>query len=369
VVKNRDNYNVGNQLTSNNQDNFEYDANGNLTKSVGRRGDDDEQITSTYKYDYENRLIEAVIQKEEDHLTVVTFKYDPFGRRIEKSVEVREEQEIESTKTYTYVYDNEDIILEYLTKTGDNNRDDEDDEDDRRGNGIEITRYTHGPGIDEPLAVEQNGNTYFYHADGLGSITALTDNRGRRTQTYDYDSFGNMKQSGNRIDQPYTYTGREYDSETGLYYYRARYYDATVGRFTSEDPIEFAGGINHYVYTLNNPIRFTDPYGLDVRDCYRPMEGLLWGIQYHRYLWIDGEGWGLTTADGSIGITTTEGKLKRDNATGGLGVHCVPIQVDDCQKECLKKEIDKDYKNPPNYNLITYNCHAWVSDIFGRCSE
>ena len=60
----------------------------------------------------------------------------------------------------------------------------------------------------------------------------------------------------------YTYTGREWDKETGLYYYRARYYDPMEGRFISKDPIGFKGGINLYGYVDNNPINRTDPEGL-----------------------------------------------------------------------------------------------------------
>lgn len=65
----------------------------------------------------------------------------------------------------------------------------------------------------------------------------MTDDQARNVQYYEYDSFGNLHDRKNRIKQPYTYTGREYDRETGLYYYRARYYDAMEGRFISEDPI------------------------------------------------------------------------------------------------------------------------------------
>jgi RHS repeat-associated protein len=64
------------------------------------------------------------------------------------------------------------------------------------------------------------------------------------------------------VTNPYQYTGRDYDPETGLRYYRARYYDSTVGRFLSEDPINFGGGINFYSYAANNPAAFTDPGGL-----------------------------------------------------------------------------------------------------------
>ena len=148
------------------------------------------------------------------------------------------------TKTYTYVYDKEDIILEYVSRI------DGSDEEDHNHHGKEhhgkhkegrdgrdIIRYIHGPGIDEPLAVEQKGKVYYYHADGLGSITALTDERGRIVQRYEYDSFGNMKRRGHKVKQPSSFTGREWDEETGLYYYRARYYDPEVGRFISFDPI------------------------------------------------------------------------------------------------------------------------------------
>ena len=73
-----------------------------------------------------------------------------------------------------------------------------------------------------------------------------------------YDSFGDG--AGN-VRTRYAYTGRERDELTGLYYYRARWYDAQVGRFISEDPIGFGGGINFYAYTANNPVNAVDPTG------------------------------------------------------------------------------------------------------------
>ena len=80
-------------------------------------------------------------------------------------------------------------------------------------------------------------------------------------QTYSYDSFGNIPQTGS-ISQPYAFTSREYDSETGMYFYRARYYDSKVGRFVTKDPIGFAGGDeNLYAYVGNNPVIWIDPSG------------------------------------------------------------------------------------------------------------
>ena len=190
--------------------NYQYDSNGNLI----RKEKDDK--TWTYCYDYENRLIE-VVKEEDDEKKIISFKYNPFGRRIEKRVEEIEEGAVEETKTYTYIYDNEDIILEYLTKTK--------TKKGKTKTKTETTRYIHGIGIDEPLAIQRKGKTYYYHADGLGSIIALTDHKQKVVKSYEYDSFGNMKRKGGKVKNTSTYTGREWDKEIELYYYRARYYD------------------------------------------------------------------------------------------------------------------------------------------------
>jgi len=82
-------------------------------------------------------------------------------------------------------------------------------------------------------------------------------------RTYRYDSFGRIISQTGTLDQPFTFTGREYDPETGLYYYRARYYDPKAGRFISKDPIGFGGGdLNLFRYVGNDPANFTDPSGL-----------------------------------------------------------------------------------------------------------
>jgi len=79
--------------------------------------------------------------------------------------------------------------------------------------------------------------------------------------TYAYDAFGNLSSSTGSIVNPFRYTGREFDSETGLYNYRTRYYDSGVGRFASEDLVRFKGGNNFYPYVRNNPVTFGDPMG------------------------------------------------------------------------------------------------------------
>ena len=115
-------------------------------------------------------------------------------------------------------------------------------------------------------ALSPKTETFFYLYDGLGSIVGLTDKKGKVVEKFEYDSFGNLKNKGHgKVKQPYAYTGREFDRETGLYYYRARYYDPQVGRFINRDV--FAGfpdlpqTINKYPYVTNNPLNLTDADG------------------------------------------------------------------------------------------------------------
>ncbi|HNZ64449.1 MAG TPA: RHS repeat-associated core domain-containing protein [Smithella sp.] len=250
-------YNDGNELLTSTEHPHqktqnEYDANGNLIKKMETVGK--WKTITSYAYDDENRLIDVTIRKG-DKIKAVSFAYDPFGRRISKTTE-REELDDDNNiigqllnkpdypRTTFYIYDQQNIITEY------------------DGNGKQTAFYIHGPNIDEPLAAEINNTRIYYHADGLGSITTLTNHMGHKVQEYDYDSFGNIKSTPFWIKQPFTYTGREYDSETNLYYYRARYYDSNAGRFITRDPIGFGGGINQYLYARQNPVNFSDPYGL-----------------------------------------------------------------------------------------------------------
>ncbi|MGH9862191.1 MAG: RHS repeat-associated core domain-containing protein, partial [Candidatus Acidiferrales bacterium] len=125
-------------------------------------------------------------------------------------------------------------------------------------------RYTQGPGMDEHLAQLREGATYYYEADGLGSITSLTDSGGAVVRTYVYNVFGWWASGSGTLLNPYHFTGRDSDTGwfTGFNYHRARYYDSQFGRFHSEDPISFDGGVNFYTYVENNPANFNDPYGL-----------------------------------------------------------------------------------------------------------
>jgi RHS repeat-associated protein len=112
------------------------------------------------------------------------------------------------------------------------------------------------------LALLRGTTTDYYDADGLGSVTSLTASNGSVAQSYTYDSFGNTTNSTGSLTNSFRYTAREFDTETNLYEYRARYYDPGAGRFLSEDPIQFDGGINFYGYTANDPVGLIDPSGM-----------------------------------------------------------------------------------------------------------
>ena len=253
--------NAGNQLTADATHTYQYDDNGNLTrKTLLATGN-----YTQYTYDAENRLIkvEDFVAGNPTPAVTSTYRYDGLGRRIEK---------VANGQTKRYIYDGEDILLEY------------------DGANVLQTRYTHGPGIDEPIAVTKAGSTFFYHQDGLGTVTDLTDSTGATAKSYSYDAYGTIVDQTGTVEQPYAYTGRELDSESGLHYYRARYYDSTMGRFSRKDPIGLSGGINLYGYVSNNPVNLTDPFGLSpsFTDCFIRCAAEHYGIEEALLLTIVG---------------------------------------------------------------------------------
>jgi RHS repeat-associated protein len=210
---------------------YGYDANGNLvSKTEGANA-------WSYVWDAENRLLRACLNVTpcSDANATARFSYDGLGRRVEK---------VAGGVTTQWAYDGDDIVKEVKGST---------------------TSYlVHGPGVDEPLADTGSGFglTGYYLADGLGSIVAKADASGTVTLSRRYDAWGNLELGATTAG--YAFTGREWDPETGLYYYRARYYDPKIGRFLSEDPIGFEGGMSFYTYVGGNPARYSDPNGESV---------------------------------------------------------------------------------------------------------
>ncbi len=208
-----------------------FDNNGNTLTKADATG------TTTYTWDFENRLGSVTLPGSGG---TVSFKYDPAGRRIQRMF-----QQGATTTTTNYVYDGKGPnLLEEVDN-----------------NGNVTARYVQGPRVDEPLAQLRSGTTSYYQTDGIGSVTSLSNGAGTLSNTYAYDSFGKLTASSGTLTNAFRYAGREFDPETGLHFYRARYYDAGIGRFISADPIQFDGGVNFYNYVDGNPINYRDPSG------------------------------------------------------------------------------------------------------------
>lgn len=218
-------HNLGDQLTADAANDYVYDANGNLTKKTVRGTG----AVTKYTYDSENQLTRIDLPDG----TVASYRYDGLGRRVEKK---------SPGQTVQFVYDGQEILAEYAS-------------------GSLAALYTHGPGVDETLSVRRGGTTSFFQPDGHGSVARVVE-AGASKASYDYDVFGRIIGRTGASSEFYAFQGREFNEESGLYYFRARYYDPQTGRFISADPIGLQGGVNLYAFVKNNPVTLNDPTGL-----------------------------------------------------------------------------------------------------------
>lgn len=222
-------FNVGRSYTSNGLNQYtaiggttpSYDARGNMTGSVG----------GTYGYSSENLLTSATVSS-----VSLTFAYDPMLRLYQEA----------GTTTARFMYDGSDMIAE------------------ANGSNVMQKRYVFGPGTDEPL-VEYSGSgtgtgvRTFLHADERGSIVARSNESGAKTAINSYDEYG-IPYSGNT--GRFQYTGQAWLAQLGMYYYKARIYSPTHGRFMQTDLIGYADGMNWYNYVGSDPVNQSDTLGL-----------------------------------------------------------------------------------------------------------
>lgn len=220
-----------------------YDNSGNLTSWTASDGSG----TETYTYDSENRLRTATVGGSAT--PNVFYDYDPLGRRISKTAG--------GTAlgvggvTTGYLLDGDDEIAEYNVSAG---------------NWSLLRRYIPGSAVDERIAHVEGtalagAPTTYYHVNHQGSVLAMTDGDGAITQQLSYDEYGNLSSGSSALGEPYRFAGRRFDPETGLYYYRARYYAPALGRFLQTDPIGYTKDSNLYDYVDNDPLDQTDPTG------------------------------------------------------------------------------------------------------------
>lgn len=204
----------------------QYDANGNLLN------DTDHQ----YRYDLNNKL--AGVDTD-----MASYTYDALGRRISKTT---------SSGTIEYFYVGDQMVEEFSGKSL-------------------AASYVYGNNIDEALQMKRGNNVYYYHANQLGSTMALTDKNGKVAERIVYDVYGKptfFNASGDEIsessiDNNILFTGREYDIESNMYFYRARTMHLLVGRFMQKDPLMYVDGLNDLTYCSNSVVGMKDNYGLE----------------------------------------------------------------------------------------------------------
>jgi RHS repeat-associated protein/uncharacterized repeat protein (TIGR01451 family) len=211
-----------NRLMQDGSATYTYDAEGNqITRTDRATGG-----VTRYTWDAEHQLTGVRFPDGSSE----SFRYDPLGRRIEIA---------HGSQATRYSYDGPAIDAEYDA-----------------ANAL-VATYLHAPKPDSLLESSRGGQRFYHHVDSLGSVTAITDQTGNVVARYVYDAFGNQRVTGSAAN-PFTFTGRELDAATGLYYYRLRTYDPRKGRYLSEDPLPSA---NPYPYVSNNPVNRVDPSG------------------------------------------------------------------------------------------------------------
>jgi len=197
---------------------YSYDGNMNIS------GDG----TWTFGFNTQNQMVSASKAG-----TSVSYVYDSVHRQTQKTVG--------STKS-RYVYAGWQRIADYDGTTGNLQ-----------------TRHVYGPGLDEPLMEVSSGGTLtFLHADKVGSIVATTNNSGVVTNQNQFGPFGETPSLGGTT---FGFTGQRFDPDTGLYYFKNRYYSPAIGRFLQPDPVGYVDALNLYQYCANNPLDIVDPMG------------------------------------------------------------------------------------------------------------
>ncbi|MCP4351083.1 MAG: RHS repeat-associated core domain-containing protein [Desulfobacterales bacterium] len=261
-------------------DSPKYDDDGNLTEISDYQG------SLKYNYNAENRLVSAAPELPMQDDIKVEFVYDYMGRRVKKTVSVWNGSWIQETEKL-FVYDGWNMICEITTESS------QPATEKYYVWGLDLSQSLQGAGgIGGLIATLDNSASvvyyYFYDANGnVGQLVNAAD--GGIAAHYEYDPFGNIiKAEGEyRDSNPYRFSTKYFDAETGLIYFGFRFYDPTLGRWTIRDPIGEEGWINLYAMVKNNPISYIDPFGLRIRvesppdglDYYKLHEHVLKGFQ------------------------------------------------------------------------------------------
>jgi RHS repeat-associated protein len=227
--------------------NYTYDLNGRLIAQTPKSAPN---VLRTFSYDAEGNLVEVKTYNGADVASglakSVTYDYNALGLRVNRKVN-------DSSTTY-YLYDTAKRLV---------------------GMQIGITpefEFSHADDASRPLTMLRGGVLYTYYQDAFRNIISVSDSTGV-VATYRYDAYGRLVDSTGASDNPFRYAGAEYDTETGLYYMKHRWYDPEIGRFITPDPYLFSAGYNLFNYAKGNPYRYFDPEGRDEEDYHEEWDG------------------------------------------------------------------------------------------------
>lgn len=309
----------GNRLLMQGDRHYDYDAYGNLIRE--RRGTGQKLVTE-YRYDCQHRLVGVSLPGG----SIASYKYDAFGRRIEKTVDGH---------TTEFLWQGERLIAESAE-----NR---------------YRSYIYEPGSFRPLAMldgegPRKATPFYYQLDHLGTPQELTDYSGEIMWSAKYRAYGNLAALDvSEIDNPLRFQGQYFDAETGLHYNRHRYYNPGTGRFLTLDPIKLAGGLNSYQY-VPNPTGWVDPLGLN--GCPPNGDGQVNPTAPTENARVD------TKEPSTPDIPWSNGSVKRASDALDRGATSVTVNSRaEAEELFLGKYVGQGYRNAEEFNSATAKTH------------
>lgn len=336
-------YSIEDHLVTAGDTTYQYDADGFLLQR-NQKG-----ALTTYYYSSRGELLQIALPDGK----VIEYIHDPLGRRIAAKVNGK--------ITEKYLWEGQTRLLAIYD-----------------GSGNLLMRFNYADGR-MPYSMTWGGDTYYLTYDQVGSLRVITDRGGNILKRLDYDSFGNIIADTNpQLNVMFGFAGGLQDPDTGLVRFGYRDYNPDTGRWTAKDPILFAGGdTDLYGYVQNNPVNYSDLFGLEVYKCRKPLDflggrGERSGLDlpgnplFHQYLCVQRNG-----------VITCGGQGSQGDRLYGPGApsndvfnasNCKVISNSQCVENCLLMRFNN---RRPYYGLVGpgTNCQEWSNDQVQKCLD